>query len=514
MLESGLSMTVAEREKEIVISALHNCHKTCIGAGVVVGLIWLVLGIPELAIVPAYVIIAFGIINFLLRKGFFKISIHSTAIAGIIIPIAFSAQVGGIEKSGGVMMYSIAVLITLTTFLDVKKGFIYSGLLVILIIVSFVFDDFLKQNPFTVLPDKYVSILFLQNLVVNIVYAFVIIMSYIKTQKRLISELSETYVSLLNSQKLSALGQISAGIAHEVNTPLGAINSYSEETEHVLNEVLSDLPSIISLMSDEELNHFRNLLNTKRLTGLLTTKEERAKKRMLETDLEVLDVMDAKYLSSKLVQSGIYAISDEIKALLSSQNSNKIIIALTSLITLKNNNKNTQLAVQKASRVVRALKIYLHSEDDQASNNINIEDNIDIVLTIYQNMLKQGIEVIKNYSEVPLIIGNQEKLNQVWTNLIYNAIQAMDNKGKLTISMYMDNGEVIVSIADTGCGMSEDVQNRIFEPFFTTKKVGEGSGLGLDIISKIIEEHEGDIWFESEKDVGSIFYVKFKNIIK
>ena len=112
--------------------------------------------------------------------------------------------------------------------------------------------------------------------------------------------------------------------------------------------------------------------------------------------------------------------------------------------------------------------------------------------------LKQGIEIVKRYDQVPLIFCNPDELNQVWVNLLHNAIHAMANKGQLEILVKQENEFVIVSITDSGHGIPEEVKPLIFQPFFTTKPPGEGNGLGLDIVKKIVEKHYGDIQFTSQ----------------
>jgi signal transduction histidine kinase len=127
----------------------------------------------------------------------------------------------------------------------------------------------------------------------------------------------------------------------------------------------------------------------------------------------------------------------------------------------------------------------------------NLSEGIDTVLTLYQNQLKKGIEVKRNYTELPPVLCYPDELNQVWTNLIHNALQAMDYRGTLTIEVMQQEQYASISITDTGAGIPEEIKPKIFEPFFTTKPPGEGSGLGLDIVKKIIEKHQGKIEVES-----------------
>jgi signal transduction histidine kinase len=119
-------------------------------------------------------------------------------------------------------------------------------------------------------------------------------------------------------------------------------------------------------------------------------------------------------------------------------------------------------------------------------------------LTIYHNQLKHGVEVTKNYQTVPTILCLPDELNQVWTNLIHNAIQAMNNQGELEIAVFPQSDYVVTQITDSGPGIPDPIKARIFEPFFTTKPAGEGSGLGLDIVRKIVEKHQGKIEVESQ----------------
>lgn len=128
----------------------------------------------------------------------------------------------------------------------------------------------------------------------------------------------------------------------------------------------------------------------------------------------------------------------------------------------------------------------------------DLTGGIETVLTLYQNQMKHGIEVIRNFEELPSVLCYPDELNQVWTNLVHNAIQAMENKGTLQIDVRSRNDRAVVTVTDSGNGIPDEIRERIFEPFFTTKPAGEGSGLGLDIVRKIIEKHRGEIRVESE----------------
>ena len=198
-----------------------------------------------------------------------------------------------------------------------------------------------------------------------------------------------------------------------------------------------------------------------------------------------------------LVDMGIYENIAPFIPLFQDSHSAEILRAAYNLTSQQHHSQNIMMAVERASKVVFALKNYAHYDHLDEMTEARITDGIDIVLTLYHNQLKHGIEVIKHYEPVPAIQCYPDELNQVWTNLIHNAVQAMNGEGQLEIAVFQQEARIVVQITDSGCGVPEEIRERIFEPFFTTKTAGEGSGLGLDIVKKIIEKHDGSIALES-----------------
>lgn len=154
-----------------------------------------------------------------------------------------------------------------------------------------------------------------------------------------------------------------------------------------------------------------------------------------------------------------------------------------------------------ASHVVNALKHYLYTDRlDTETNfqNVHIPTELDSILTLYQTKIKNDLEITKLYTTTDFCLAERDKLNQVWINIINNALQAMDYRGKLKISVTSNANSVITSIQDTGSGIAPEIRDKIFLPFFTTKKHGEGIGLGLDICRQIVEKMKGTIEFSSD----------------
>jgi signal transduction histidine kinase len=155
-------------------------------------------------------------------------------------------------------------------------------------------------------------------------------------------------------------------------------------------------------------------------------------------------------------------------------------------------------STSRISDLVGAIKEYTHM-DQAPVQNVDIVKSLETTLTILNHKLKHGVAVERDYQRVPLLVNSfGSELNQVWTNIIDNAIDAMRGKGELRVRTYRDDASVVVEIRDNGPGISRDVQAHIFEPFFTTKGVGEGTGLGLDTVQRIVKKHRGNIHVNSK----------------
>jgi signal transduction histidine kinase len=152
----------------------------------------------------------------------------------------------------------------------------------------------------------------------------------------------------------------------------------------------------------------------------------------------------------------------------------------------------------RISDLVRAVKEYTYM-DQTPIQNVDIVKSLETTLTILNHKIKRGVVVQRDYQKIPLLVNSfGSELNQVWTNLIDNAIDSMGGRGELRVRTYRDDNSVVVEIADNGPGMAADIQAHIFEPFFTTKGVGEGTGLGLDTVQRIVKKHRGNIQVSSK----------------
>ncbi|MBE9178122.1 response regulator [Oculatella sp. LEGE 06141] len=303
---------------------------------------------------------------------------------------------------------------------------------------------------------------------------------------------------LVQEEKMAALGQLVAGIAHEVNTPLGAIQASISNITSSLEQTLKELPILLPTLSPAQQASFFGLLDWVRQSKvMLSSREERQLKCTLKQKLADYQLPHPDRLADTLSKMGVTAALDPILPLLQAADAPAILETAYQLSIVQNNSRNIQLAVERATKVVCALKNYVRQDMVSAPVHAAVAEGIDTVLIIYQNQIKCGIEVERRYASLPQLLCYPEELIQVWFNLISNAIQAMNYRGKLAIATSKQDEHIVVQIADTGSGISPEIKARIFEPFFTTKAMGEGTGLGLSIVNDIIAKHHGRIEVES-----------------
>ena len=231
---------------------------------------------------------------------------------------------------------------------------------------------------------------------------------------------------------------------------------------------------------------------------MLTSKEERAYKTEIISTLEKHNLENTYSIADTLVDMQIHNNIEKYLNLLEADNSESILKMAYMITGLQRSTNNIEFAASRATKVVFALKNFARLGNSDEKELADIKEGIETVLTLYHNQLKQGIEVIKHYENVPKIFCYPDELNQVWTNIIHNALYAMELEGKLLIEIRNEEDDICISITDSGKGIQSDIIENIFNPFYSTKPYGEGSGMGLDISKRIVEKHEGKISVSSQ----------------
>lgn len=477
--------------------------------GILWGTICLFLTKYEQCIVPfGYVVLSFFNIGYFKIRKNFKLAQGIQTGISLLLPFIFQWHLGGFQASGGVMLWALLSLAASLSYSNTLTSVLWLVVYVALTIFSGVYDGFFAS----LYPNSYSPSLILGLIIMNIsavsILIFLLIIFYVNENLKSYNSVKDTQKMLIQSEKLAALGQLSAGIAHEINTPLGAIKAISSETIHVERKLFNKLIELRKTLNNTEFDALCGMIQDHQTKNeFLSTREERQKIAEVAELLEKEGIENARNLAVKMVHIDLYQIPENLKVI-PKEHIDGVISSLHLLFMKEKNSHTILTAVEKASRIVRALKIYLHTTESKEPEAFNLEESISTVLTIYHNQIKHGIQVNLDVPPMPPVSGFIEEISQVWTNLIVNACQAMNFNGVLTVSAERKEQMVQVAISDTGVGIPDNVGEKVFDAFYTTKKSGEGTGLGLDIVKKIVEKHNGRIWYKSQYGSGTTFYVE------
>lgn len=318
--------------------------------------------------------------------------------------------------------------------------------------------------------------------------------------KEALDQLVNMQSEIVHQEKMATLGMLIAGIAHEINTPLGAIKASSENLHQ---GILFSLIEKIKTTPKEVISEGINLFNLSSKTDIkITTREERQLIKKIEEQLTLhLPLVENKnLLARKLTAIGFTQIDEKLYPYLTHENQYEIFAFATDLNTIMKSIDTIDIAVNKASKVVKALNTFSHGNIENEISTFNLHDNIDSVVTLLWNKIKHGSTVINSIDKQINITANPEELSQVWSNIINNALQASNNKCTVWIDYREEENKHVISIVNNGPAIPEYAITKIFDAFYSTKKRGEGTGLGLNIVKKIVEKHNGEITCTSNEE--------------
>ncbi len=302
--------------------------------------------------------------------------------------------------------------------------------------------------------------------------------------------------------RLASLGKLSAGLAHELNNPASAAKRAASQLRDVLKKI-------------RDASHE---LGSRDLTVAQKAEIEKLETAFVQSDAVPPDALAMSDLEEQIDsllrshgQNDLWQMAADLArrnvkpealeslfAILDADTARAALVRIAASVEVATLLNEIESGTSRISDLVRAIKEYTYM-DQTPLQNVDIVKSLETTLTILNHKLKHGVVVERDYQKIPLLVNSfGSELNQVWTNIIDNAIDAMGGEGKLRVRTFRDDNSVVVEITDDGPGISREVQAHMFEPFFTTKGVGQGTGLGLDTVQRIVKKHQGDIQVSSK----------------
>jgi len=483
-------------------------------AGIIWGLIYFLFDEQVPASIPlAYSILTVVNLTMLRVTHSFKVFRFVQLLMTLFLPVLVMLALGGFINGSVVILWGVLAPIGGLLCGSSRQAFSWFFAYFFLVIISAIIQPYLRTS--NNLPHEVIITFFVVNIGAVSTVTFLVLNYFVKQKDQFIElmrknrELESAYLQqemmLRQSEKLATLGKLSAGMAHELNNPAAAALRGSKqlhEIVHKLEEIQFELGKLnLSREQLDVLETYNQLIHKKaKEPSDLDPISRSDHEHEIEDWLEERNIPDAWELAAMLVNVGLNM--DELSDLATNFASDQFPAAVNSLSHIYFSHNLLEEIGQGAGRIteiVKALKSYSYLDQGEIQS-IDIHEGLNNTLIMLQSQLKSGITVQREFAEnLPCIQAYGNELNQVWTNIIDNAIDAMNGEGMIVIKTFQKENWVVVQIKDSGPGIPEDIQSKIFDPFFTTKAPGKGTGLGLNISHNIIvQKHKGKISVHSK----------------
>lgn len=497
----GVASTGERRVREAVVSGFAWSVSV---AGLIWGTIYVALGMPTASLYP-YGFAVISVVNVVTyrRHRRFKLFACVEMFAILLIPALLMLHLGGLISSGAVGLWSLLAPIGALLVIGARFAIGVFVLFVGVVAAGLWADDALAGVE-TLGGGAHDAFLLLNVLGVSLV-AFWAMWTFLAANDRLaaeqlrLREVERSYVAqeamLRQQERLATLGKLSAGVAHELNNPAAAAGRATRHLDEVVNRLVDDGISLLGLgVGREGLAWIWSMVDTEtsadpidvsdREDGLAAWLSARSADEPWELagalaslgfDVEVLNQATERF-NERQVLGALQWIADAARA--------RLLLG------------EVRTSAGRISEIVGALKGYSHM-DGAAIGPVDVVAGIEDTLVILKSQLT-GVSVETRFHDrLPHVVGNAGELNQVWTNLLANAAEALDGSGSIIVTAVCDGPRVVVTVLDDGPGIPENIVDSIFDPFVTTKAPGQGTGLGLNLTHQIVDRHRGTIEVDS-----------------
>lgn len=315
-----------------------------------------------------------------------------------------------------------------------------------------------------------------------------------------LKELKRTQEQLILKEKMASLGAFVTNVAHELNTPLGAVRSSAQMITALLPEMVEQMPGVLAGMGTDERLFFMAMLAHERAhSASPSTKEERELRQTLQLQAQAHQLSFAEDTPRKLVQMGYTQLAQIPLQWLRLPQAVHLIDQAAKFSAVYASIRNLDQATDKTRRLVYMLKIMEGSQMVEEAKVIDLGKSIETALVAFGQHFGKNVWLETRLAQGLQLKASPEELNMVWSNIVHNAIQAMGGKGMLQVSLEKEKEQAVARFVNNGPAISASEQHKIFEPFYTTKPRGEGSGLGLYVCKRIVEQHTGTLTVQSDE---------------